>query len=453
MAKLGRPRTRFVSSGYTRAADALSYASSRAGIGYPDDGGKAWNAYRYAQFQSYFRTHKDFGKRDDLDYTILMRTTPVTPWHIELFLKYLERESVTVGVHKKEAKRRIVTPVWRFQYMGLRSRPSLKHQPWEFFDEPNWDLGEEDTNVVEEWQKFGEVEGRTNVPWNLEGSVDTREFKYFINAWERKMTTPITHDAYYKLKNPKITAESSSNAALGYLLEKGDPVRGIAPRNWLHGTIEENMYTINKALSYKIEQLFYKVLDVGTLGPWIVIGGRGYLYSRPDLNYAVQNRYSYSYKAPDYRPTNPRPNLWYGFRMNEPMTVGRDYPADGKYRFSAGNLSDQAADMIRTLHRFRALVNPVFAWVTNSVKSALVSKAPENKPFTKDYKREGGRDTRGNKLMDFGHFSGDDLPYLYGGGWGDTIKKGIFTGQLLASITYKWDDSRNIEKSRGGSNA
>ena len=138
---------------------------------------------------------------------------------------------------------------------------------------------------------------------------------------------------------------------------------------------------------------------------------------------------------------------------DEPMTVGRDYPADGKYRFSAGNLSDQAADMIRTLHRFRALVNPVFAWVTNSVKSALVSKAPENKPFTKDYKREGGRDTRGNKLMDFGHFSGDDLPYLYGGGWGDTIKKGIFTGQLLASITYKWDDSRNIEKSRGGSNA
>ena len=449
MAKIGRPQTR-ISSGYLRAAQAIREISGKYGIGYPDEGGKAWNAYRYAQFQSFFRAHPGYGKRDDLDYTILMRTTPVTPWHIELFLKYLERESVTVGIHREDSARKKVTPVWRFQFMGWKNRPSAKWQPDEFEDMPNWDLGESDTNSKEPWETWGSDEGMTSVPWNLERQVDSREFKYIINAWELKMTTPITNDPYYLLKKPKITSASRSNAALGYLLEKGDPVKGIAPRNWLHGTIEENIYEINKMISAKMEKLFYNVLDVGQLGPWTVVGGRGYLYSTPGV---METTRSSSYGKYNYRTgelITRVPNLWYGFRMNEPMTVGREWPADNKYSFGRGTLDEQSKDMYQTLRRFRYLLVPVFHIIVGRVKKALIAKSPENKPFTKDYKREGGRDTRGNTITDFSHFSGDNLPYMYGGEWASSTSKGIFTGQLLNSIKYKWDESHRIENERNG---
>ena len=63
MAKIGRPQTR-ISSGYLRASQALREISSKYGIGYQDEGGKAWNAYRYAQFQSFFREHPNYIKRE-----------------------------------------------------------------------------------------------------------------------------------------------------------------------------------------------------------------------------------------------------------------------------------------------------------------------------------------------------------------------------------------------------
>jgi hypothetical protein len=397
-----------ISPGGMNSSLGFAFSAKAAGVG-----ANGWNAHNFTKFQNIVNKDPSIGRRFDLDYEIWMRTKPLTPWMVELFLKQMERNSITLGIHKNKDNRRVATPLWQFKR-------------W-YGQLPYWANGtlrgavtkSVDQQIKEELDHlFGmgpkpEAAGRDTIDTDYFDPYDKNnsDMEYTRDMWDNsgipagaKFIPSSDGFSNWAIFNPKLVCGATSNACLGAIREYGDLSHNMPPRPWLRPAVEKNMDVIRQLWSDCIKSTFRDVLEVGTFGPWIQVGG----------------------KRPRFYNFGKNVNLFMGWDKREPYA-----PGGFDKKFYKTKSAQQEAIFENMFREMLQQHNKLLGYLKQITQDELAKSYSEDdlSPFTKDYKIAGGRTASGATMNSL---SKTDL------------ESGVFTGQLYDAIDAKWESAPKI---------
>lgn len=378
-------------------------------------GKNGWNPKNFTRFQQIINADPKIGWRMDIDYDLFVRTKMLTPWKVELFLKQMERNAITLGIHKTEDQRKAPTYSWNFK----RWYGQLPYWAGDYI-RGNYSKTISEDIDAELDQIFGpmpgssrHVPGRRNIPGDAEyfnPYGNDEDYEYTRSEWraniprDAKFIPASDGVSYWALYNPRIFTEGRSNAHLGAILEYGNIRDNQPPKPWLRTAVDENIDTIRGIWTDCIRNTFRSALEVGQFGPWVQVGG----------------------KKPRFVKS--------GIEGGDPVFMGwdqRGFEAPGLgmgdkfYKNKADKQNAQFENMFREMlqaHR------PLLAYLEVIAKDSL-KKIERPSEFTQDYKNAGGMKPNGGKFVDLA--PSDSSP-------------GVFTGQLYNAIKARWESSPRI---------